>query len=53
MRKPDPAPGLHDPFRLQPGRARAARHLRRLVRLSVGLEDADDILADLEQALMA
>ena len=44
-------PAHHDP-RLDPGRdVRAARHRDGLVRLSVGVEDVDDLIQDLRSAL--
>ena len=48
-REPDRAPGADDP-RVDRGPARSRRR-RNLVRLSVGIESADDLVADLEQAL--
>ena len=44
-----PASMTHSTY--TPEERAAARHQRRLVRLSVGLEEVEDILADLAQAL--
>ena len=52
-REPDRAPGDHDP-RHHPGETRAALGIGDgLVRLSVGVEDVDDLRDDLAQALAA
>ena len=53
-REPDLPPGLDDP-RLRPARAPAPSLglTEGMVRLSVGIEDVEDLLADLEQALAA
>ncbi len=42
-----PAPGLHQPPHRGPGRPAGRRVSDRLLRLSVGLEDVDDLWADL------
>ena len=48
-------PGLRAAAHLAQGLSargpRRARHSRRFLRLSCGIEDAEDIIADLEQAL--
>ena len=49
-REPDRAPGAHD---ARFDRRRAVRRAGEPVRLSVGIESADDLVADLEQALAA
>jgi methionine-gamma-lyase len=48
-----PAPGEHDPLQLHARGAGAPWYFEGLVRLSVGLEDIDDLLADIDQALKA
>ncbi|MFN8558360.1 MAG: PLP-dependent transferase [Dehalococcoidia bacterium] len=45
--------GFDDPLHRDPRGARSVRYLRRPIRLSVGIEDVDDIIADLDQALAA
>jgi len=52
--EPGDSSGHDDAFAAQRGAANArAASRRKLVRLSVGLENIDDILADLDQALAA
>ena len=47
------APGLHDACRHVEGGARCRRFTDGLVRYSVGIEDVEDLIADLDQALNA
>ena len=45
------ASGLNDPFTGTPGRKVESWYYHGQVRLSVGIEDVEDIIADLDQAL--
>ena len=51
MRNPGPAPGQHDAQHLHPEERARYGISDGLVRISVGLEDLADIVADIQQAL--